>query len=143
MGMFNFIGHLFSSDESAKTTNKVIDNVSYGLDKLILTDEERLDYNKDAMGLWMKMQGVLGDENSVRAKARRFLAMGVFITFLITFALVVIHAVLGFWFKIDVKPLIENILTVTKTFMLGELTLTTFVFYFGKGIVDRLGGSKK
>lgn len=140
--IFSFIKGLFSSDSSDSTGGKVLDNIASGVDKLVLTKEEKLDYNKDAMNLWIRMQEALGDENSARAKARRFLAISVFCTFLFTFFLVIIHLLIGFWFNINVTPLIDAILKTAVTFMLGELTLTTFVFYFGKGIVNNLGAKK-
>lgn len=140
--MWSFIKSLFSSDDTIKTTNKVIDNVSSGIDKLILTDEERLDYNKDAMNLWLKMQKALGDENSVRAKARRALAVTTAVVFFTTFLVALVHICIGYWIGIDTSPLVNKIIELAKAFSLGTLSTTVFVFYFGKGILDKLGADK-
>lgn len=140
--MWGFIKGLFSSEESAKTTNKVIDGISSGIDKLVLTDEEKLDYKKDAFGLWLKMQKALGDENSVRSKARRAIALITLFLFGFAFLVALIHAMVGFWLNIDTTPLINQIIELATAFSLGELTICVFVFYFGKGIVDRLRADK-
>jgi hypothetical protein len=53
---------------SAKASDKVLDALVKGGDKLILSEEERLDYGKDAGKLWLKIQEATRDENSVFSK---------------------------------------------------------------------------
>ena len=139
--MISFIKGLFSGDDDS-AANKLIDGATSGLDKLVLTDEEELDFRNKAYSLWLKMQEKLGDANSVRAKARRLLAVSVTFTFLFTFLVAVIHVFVGFWFGVDMTKLIVQISKLATSFKLGELTLSVFVFYFGKGIIDNLRAGK-
>lgn len=72
--MFNFIGKLLGSD---KAMTSVVDNVSKGLDKLILTEEERSDAaaadRSEARKMFIKwVEGTQGQN-----LARRILALAI------------------------------------------------------------------
>jgi hypothetical protein len=60
---------------STKASDKALDALVKGGDKLILTEEERLDYGKDAGKLWLKIQEATREENSVRSITRRAISL--------------------------------------------------------------------
>lgn len=64
-------------DKAADAAVGVIDGVKSGLDMLILTDEEKIQYSKDGAKLHLEFLKLNMDQNSERSKARREIAKAV------------------------------------------------------------------
>lgn len=117
----SFLKRLFSApDEVAKVTDAVI---AAG-DKLVLTDEERLDANA-ATREWLLRFWEASKGGEI---ARRAIAMATVGAFLLAFLTAAGLAVAG-------SGRVEGLVSVVATFYLPELVGAVFVAYFGKGMV--------
>ena len=107
-----------------KAAEKVLDATVSGLDKLVLTEEERHDMTLKAGEHWIELQKLLGEETTVRGMTRRILAVmctGVYI--LLSVGSVVV------W-KFD-KAWADFMWEVANAGQYGYITLTIIAFYFG------------
>lgn len=118
-----------------KAAEKVLDGTIAGIDKLVLTEEERLDARKDFIESWLKLQATLGEETTVRGVTRRLLALLV----VGTYVFLSIGAV-AVW-KFD-KAFADFIWEVANAGQYGYMTLAVVVFYFGPYVFERLFGKK-
>lgn len=118
-----------------KAAEKVLDGTIAGIDKLVLTEEERLDARKSFIDSWLKLQAILGEETTVRGVTRRLLALLV----VGTYVLLSIGAV-AVW-KFD-KAFADFIWEVANAGQYGYMTLAVVVFYFGPYVFERLFGKK-
>jgi hypothetical protein len=115
---------------SAKASDKVLDALVKGGDKLILSEEERLDYGKDAGKLWLKIQEATRDENSVRSVTRRLIAL---ITISV-FSKLCIGAAVMFHFD---QEYARFLLEIAES-KYGWLVIGIGGFYFGPHMLGRL-----
>src|SRR5688500_16654198 len=107
-----------------KAAEKILDGTISGLDKLVLTEEERHDFMQKAGEQWLELQKLLGEETSVRGVTRRILAVmcvGVYIVLSLLSVAV--------W-KFD-KAFADFIWEVVNAGYYGYLALTIVAFYFG------------
>lgn len=119
-----------------KAAEKVLDAGIAGIDKLVLTDEEKLDFQKKLGDQWLEVLKVLGPETSVRGMTRRILT---FLTVLPYTLLIVAAAVVHFWDAVYAQFLLD--LADGK---FGIIVLTIVAFYFGPllGRIPVLNGKK-
>ena len=120
---------IFSSD----TSNKIIDNVSSGIDKAWFTDEEKSDAFMKILDTKLKI--ALGNGNF--QIAQRYLAFLFGINFL-----------LAFWFGVAVFFLgstedLKSFLSLVGAFYLGWIMVAIITFYFGGGFANSLKFKKK
>ena len=88
MGFFSFLNSGTKAAENATEIGKTLTNgVVSGLDALILTEEEKLQYSAEGGKLYLDFWKTFGTENSAQSKARRDLAV---MTFKVYFALILI-----------------------------------------------------
>jgi hypothetical protein len=88
MGFFDFITSGTKAAENATEIGKTLTNgVVSGLDALILTEEEKLQYSAEGGKLYLDFWKTFGTENSAQSKARRDLAV---MTFKVYFALILL-----------------------------------------------------
>jgi hypothetical protein len=116
----NLIGKLFGSD---KAISKAVDGIYDGLDKMVLTPEERLDNFNTQLKLYEPFK-----------IAQRFLAL----IFGIPYSLAWFIAFVASFLVEDITPQIE-LLTGT----MGQIVLAIVAFYFVGGVVDGLKKGKK
>jgi len=107
--MFTAIKTLFSSD-------KLIDNVSSGVDKMVLTAEERLDNFRDLLSIYTPFK-----------IAQRILAMTFCIPYVICWTA---NFVASYW-VVDTKPM-----STMLDGDMGTIVITIIVFYFGGGALE-------
>jgi hypothetical protein len=119
-----------------KAADKVLDSTISGIDKLVLTEEERIDARKEFITSWLSLQTTLGEETTVRGVTRRLLALLV----VGTYVLLSLGAV-AVW-KFD-KAFADFIWEVANAGQYGYMTLAVVVFYFGPYVFERLFGGKK
>lgn len=111
----------FSSGPEA--ANKVLDGAINGLDKLVYTEEEKVDAHRKLSDWWLELQKTLGEETSVRGITRRLLT---FLTVLPYTAMVVVAAAVWPWYK----EYSAFLLSLAES-NFGIIVLTIVVFYFG------------
>jgi hypothetical protein len=88
MGFFSFLTSGSKAAENASEIGKTITNgVVSGIDALILTEEEKLQYSAEGGKLYLEFWKTFSTENSEQSKARRVLAV---MTFKVYFALILI-----------------------------------------------------
>jgi len=82
MGFFSFLTSGSKAAENATDIAKTLTGgIVSGLDALVLTDEEKVQYNAKAAGLVLEFHKNFSKENSEQSKARRRLAVGTFQVF--------------------------------------------------------------
>lgn len=105
-----------------KTLDKVTGAIISGADKLILTDEERLDYNIKASELHLRLTEKIGNESTPTAISRRIVGLMV----LGPFAFLSIGGAILFSFS---EPMAKHWLLVAENFEMPSLAVVAF--YFG------------
>lgn len=117
-----------------KAAEKVLDAGISGLDKLILTDEEKKELSLKAGKQWVDLQKVLGEESTVRSVTRRVLAIMV----MSSFTVLVFAAAIAYSFD----PEYAKFLVDLADGKFGWLVLAVGGFYFGPHMVGRMFDKK-
>lgn len=139
MGLLSFIT---GADRAGKVIDKVGDGLFKGLDKLKLTEEERLDYAAEAGKQWLEVQKVLAQENTARTLTRRYIAVAVMYSWLL---MVILAFALGLFEAIANDGNLGasvSLLTLIGSTM-GTVVLTIIVFYFGPAAVNKVIEARK
>lgn len=128
MGWFSWIKRI--------NPQSIIDNVSNGIDKLVLTDEERLDFNKKLIDANIDFVKLTQNENTTRSITRRYIAILIIVVYLIlTLTSVVFY---GFG-EVAIATFILGILTS----VLGTAFISVIIFFFGSHVVNNVMDKKK
>lgn len=109
---------------------KVLDNVAKGLDALVLTDEERIQYNSKATELWLQAMKDDHESGQIRAITRRVLA------FLIAVPFVLLCLASAIVYPFD-PEYAKHLLSLAES-NFGYLTMGVAAFYFGPSMVGRI-----
>ena len=120
---------IFSSD----TSNKIIDNVSSGIDKAFFTDEEKSEANMKILETKLK----IAQGNGNFQIAQRYIAFAFTINFILAFWAGV------FIFFLGSGDIFKGYLSLISTFFLGWIMSSIIVFYFGGGFVNSIKFNKK
>lgn len=138
MGLLSFIT---GADRAGKVIDKVGDGLFKGLDKLKLTEEEKLDYHAEAGKLWIEVQKTLAQENTARTLTRRYIAVAVMYAWLF---MVVASFLLGMWEALKHGNLNASVALLTMlSQVMGTIVLTIIVFYYGPAVVNKFYEAKK
>ena len=132
--MLGPIKSLFSSE-------KLLDNVSSGIDKTFYTEEEKRDNFNTMLALYQPFK-----------IAQRYLAIIFCVPYALAFMFIILCStatfIAGFWFP-NTAPMWDNINKMVELLKgdIGTIVITIVVFYFGggalEGVVERLKGIKK
>ena len=131
--MFGFIKSLFTS-----SPDKVFDaanGIGGWIDGQQFTEQEKSEANFKTLDYKLKWLNATQGMNL----ARRYIAMMFCITFLFSFAVCFISAIVGYWLNIDTTKMINAVISLCEAFKIGWITVTIIVFYFGKGIAENIG----
>ena len=121
---YNPLTWLKAGDKAADAAVGIIDGVKSGLDMLVLTDEEKLQYKQKGMQLYLDHQKLNMEQNSERSKARREIAKAI-----VYFTLALIIVIGSLW-KID--PGWASFIQKLMVDMMGSSSFVAIiVFYFG------------
>jgi hypothetical protein len=115
-----------------KTLDKVTDAIISGGDKLMLTDEERLDYNIKAAELHLKLTEKIGNESAPTSVSRRVVGLMV----LAPFAFLSIGGAILYPLN---EAMSQHWLLVAENFQMPSLAVVAF--YFGSHIAGKLKGN--
>lgn len=139
MGLLSFIT---GADRAGKVIDKVGDGLFKGIDKLKLTEEEKLDYHASAGKLWIDVQKTLASENTARTLTRRYIAVAVMYSWLF---MVLASFLLGLWEAIkNGGNLSASVALLTMIGqVMGTIVLTIIVFYYGPAAVGKFFEAKK
>lgn len=102
---------------------KLVEDVTSGVDKLFLTNEEKIDYSKEQAANLAQFTKDTLSENTTRSKARRLIAI-----------LIIANAVLTFWFCIVLSLLGINpdfVLDIFLTVFGSTTVVMVLAFFFG------------
>ncbi|MCK5616525.1 hypothetical protein KAR91_82445 [Candidatus Pacearchaeota archaeon] len=123
MGILSFL-------KAPKTLDKVTDAIISGGDKLMLTDEERLDYNIKAAEIHLKLTEKIGNESTPTSISRRVVGLTVLIPFgFLSIGGAILHA-----FGMEESG--AHWLLVSDNFQMPSLAVIGF--YFGSHIAGKL-----
>jgi len=128
--MIKALKTLFSSGE-------LMDNVSNGLDKAILTPQERLENFNRLLALYEPFK-----------IAQRYLAMIFCIPYAVAWMIIILCAVITFaagFIWPNTAPMWENIGKMVELLKgdIGTIVLTIVIFYFGGGALEGVVGKFK
>jgi len=133
--MWGKVLSFFSSTPKAiDTALDVARDISSGLDVLVLTDEERIQYQARAVDQWMEIQKAIAGENGERGVTRRILAKNLVSALLI----------LIFW-AAAVYQVSENyaafLLSLARLLMpwVGGIVAFYFVYYGVQSVAQKKG----
>jgi hypothetical protein len=115
-----------------KTLDKVTDAIISGGDKLMLTDEERLDYNIKAAELHLKLTEKIGNESAPTSVSRRVVGLMV----LAPFAFLSIGGAILYPLN---EAMSQHWLLVAENFQMPSLAVISF--YFSSHAIKALKGS--
>ena len=123
MGFFSFLNSGTKAAENATDIAKTLTGgIVNGIDALVLTDEERIQYRADAVKVQLKFWEAFGKENTDQSKARRELAKA---TFYVYFFLILSGAVV---YKFDQSYAIYLFKIVESlTWLVGMIAAAYFV----------------
>jgi len=138
MGLLSFIT---GADRAGKVIDKVGDGLVKGLDMLVLTDEERLQYSANAGKQWLEVQQVLAQENTARTLTRRYIAVAIIYSWLI---MILATFCLALWEVLKKGALTNSmaLFTIIGTVM-GTTVIAIIVFYFGPTGISKILGKDK
>jgi hypothetical protein len=123
MGLLSFLAGSKKMGETAVEAGKnITDGIVSGIDALILTDEEKIQYNQKGLGIVLEFWDKIAKENTEQSKARRELAK---MTFKVFFSMLLM-AIAVYKFDIGYAKFILEI-AGTITFIVSAIT----VIYFG------------
>jgi hypothetical protein len=123
MGIASFFSGLFKAP--AKAVDIVGDLASgavSGIDKLFLTPEEKQDFSREVMKVWLDVQKVTAGESSIRSITRRLLA----VSFCVVYLSLLITSCVVWHYNPDYSKQIFNVSQELNT-----PVLTIIIFYFG------------
>ncbi len=129
MGWLSFLNSGTKAAENATDIAKTLTGgIVNGIDALVLTDEERIQYSAKSAELQLKFWEKFGNENSEQSKARRELAKS---TFYVYFFLILSGSVL---YKVDMSYSVYLFKVVESiTWLVGMVAAAYFVpFQVGK-----------
>ena len=123
-----------------KIINTVADTVKSGMsmwDKSKFTEQEQSEMSLETGKLWLRIQEITANENSLKSITRRWLACGILFNFLFIVNIGVFLLLKGSTEKV----------TALKEFIvdtnLGWMALTVVIFYFGYYGIQSVRGMKK
>jgi len=122
MGLFSGIKTLMGAGDNV---SKLVDAGIEGVDKLILTDEERVD-------LWLKAQKIMLEETSPRSINRRYVAWSIIS---LVWLCVVVSIVLACMGENDKVLAIKGI---ADSYLIGEGFIAIIIFYFGTHVIGAM-----
>lgn len=122
---------IFSFLKAPATIDKIANAVISGGDALILTDEERIQYNLKASEIHLKLTEKIGNESTPTAISRRIVGMMV----LGPFAFLSIAGALIYPLSVEVS---KHWLLVADNFQMPSLAVVTF--YFSSHAIKALKG---
>ena len=134
--MFGFIKSIFSSKPDQ--IFEAAAGVGNWIDEQQFTDQEKSQASFKALDYKLKWLNATQGMNL----ARRYIAMMFCITFLLSFAVCLISAVVGHWLNVDTTKVINAVISLCDAFKIGWITVTIIVFYFGKGIAENVKAKK-
>lgn len=130
MGIFDWL------TAGPKAAEKILDSTIAGVDKLILTDEERAEFQQKVGEQWLELQKLMGEETSIRGVTRRILS----VMCIGTYILLSLGSVIAWKFD---KAFADFIWEVANAGQYGYITLTIVAFYFGPYFLQKLLGKKE
>ena len=122
MAWYSFVSSLFTAKKVKDSMPDIFTSAVDGIDKLILTKEEKLDFNKDVMNVWLEGQKLTIHENTWKSLTRRSMAKAFAYTYL---GMLIISA--SIW-RLD-PEFSKHIFDTAK--VLGSHVMAIVIFYFG------------
>ena len=115
--------------------SKVLDAGISGVDKIFFTKEEQSEARQKLLDSWIKLQESLGPETTVRAVARRIIAL----LFVVPFVLMVVAAAIIHPFNAQYAVFLIDV----AQGQFGWIVLTVVGFYFGPYMISKAIGKGK
>ena len=123
----NILKWFASGPEAA---GKVLDAGIKGIDALVYTDEEKAVARQQLSNTWLDLQKALGEETTVRAVARRVIAL----LFIVPYVIMTMTAAALYPFL----PEYSKFLIELANGQFGWVVLTVVGFYFGPYMVGKI-----
>ncbi len=136
----SFLGFLSKSEKVVDTGCNLVEKAADGIDALFFTDEEKAVASQKVLDTVIEMHKATTDENSVRSKARRALAIIIIANYL---AILDLAAVL-FCFSStrEAAKGVFGIANIGAGFMVSAVVIFYFGYYGVKNVVNAVKGKK-
>tara|TARA_R110000868_G_scaffold119479_2_gene317164 strand:+ start:5070 stop:5477 length:408 start_codon:yes stop_codon:yes gene_type:complete len=135
--MFKWIGSIFGGNSDK--VMEVAKGVGGWIDEQQFTEEEKSVAKFKALDYQLQWLNATQGMNTTR----RFIAIAIVMTFLFSFVVSLAAFIIGWSLDLKVKELVDGILEIVIAFELGFSFLTIMVFYFGKGMVEKISMKNK
>jgi len=122
--MFTWIKTIFGAPRAVDAIATVVETGVSMVDKAFYTDQEKAENQTKFIEIWLKLQMILANDNSISAYTRRVIAIIVFANFFLIF-----FAIAGIW--IFNKEWAEFLYKLAMAFQIVWIALTITVFFFG------------
>lgn len=109
----------------SKVAEKTLDGITSGIDALVFTEEEKVQYNAKAQELWLDLQKTLANESSPRSVNRRYVSWSV-ISMMNFITVICVTSVL-----IGNNEVVKHIVELAKALWWGEAFVAVIAFYYG------------
>jgi hypothetical protein len=143
---WGWLASIFTSpkavEDVTETGKKIAGGIVDGIDVLILTDEEKIQYNQKGAEIVLSFWGQIAKENTEQSKARRALAMLTLRSFFYMIFLAITCRIFG----IVAEPLVEVshfILKIALSGIVGGLVISIGTIYFGPHQLSKIVDFKK
>jgi hypothetical protein len=131
MAWYSFLTGLFTG---SKAGTGIVTGAIKGIDALIFTDEEKANFSKEVMTLWLDVQKVTANESSIRSVTRRILAVG----FIASYLFLVLGGCAVYKWDVAYSQFLFD-----TAMSLNTPVLTIIIFYFGYYAVSNIIKAKK
>lgn len=130
MGLFSFLmGSKKLGDTAVEAGKNITDGIISGIDALILTEEEKIQYNQKGMGIVLEFWDKVAKENTEQSKARRELSK---MTFTVFFTMLLL-AIAVYKFDVNYAKFILEI-AGSISFIISAIT----IIYFGPHQISKI-----
>ena len=135
MGLGTKVLSFFTGVDTSDMASKTMGMVSNGLDMLVLTDEEKIQYNHKKADMWFKWAEQQKGENSLRSMARREIAL------LVSRSYILMLWLSATCYMFDMADEGKFLFELANT-GLGTAFVAIIVFYFGGYYAEKIAKVK-
>lgn len=112
---------------------KVIDKISSGIDAMVLTEQERIEYNQKRRELFLEQEREVNKQSTPRALTRRYIAVPVVYVTLMSYITVFVLAILE-------HPSGDHAIKAMEFMSIPFITVVCF--YFGDHLISHWKGKQ-
>lgn len=135
MAWYSTVTSLFTgSSKAVDAVSNIANGAVSGIDALFFTEEEKAEFSKETMKVWLEVQKVTAGESSIKSITRRLLACA----FIAVYLIHLLGASIAYQFS---KEYSTHLFNTAKS--MNVIVMTIVIFYFGYYAVSNVMKAKK